>query len=407
MWVACSLVGFTVVSNIGLLLPAISDDLGLSVGQQGVLGSAAFWGAVVMVIPLTWWMSRYSPRWAATVILVLCAAFLVLQAWAPAFAILIVGRLAFGLALLAIDPPGAMLVQQWFAQRQILMVNSVGNALFGIFLGIGMLATPFIFHALGSDWRLTFYIFAVCFAVLAVVWALVVRERGAELRKRRESVQEVGSIWRILMQRDLLAAGLGMLGLNLAMNAFLTFFPTYVLRTYDISLEWAGGILAMQLITGGVAGLGIGYLVTTTGRRREILVALGLLITVGYVGMTLTGAVPLLLLLSFLVGIALGGSPVIYSVAFQLPGSNPKRVAIAVSMMMVTIAAGTVVGPLMTGFLEEVFDGLRVPLIIAGCAGLCLCVTGLVLRRTPRPAATPVAISVPSTEERVEPKPAS
>lgn len=404
MWVACSLAGFIVVSNIGLLLPAISEDLGLSAGQQGVLSSAAFWGAMVMAIPLTWWMSRYSPRWAVTVILALCAAFLLLQAWAPAFGLLIVGRLAFGLALLAIDPPGAMLVQQWFAQRQIVMVNSIGNALFGILLGVGLLATPFILHALGSDWRMTLYIFAACFGVLAVMWMGLVRERGAEPRKRRgESAQETGQVWRILTQRDLLAAGLGMLGLNLAMNAFLTFFPTYVLRTYDISLEWSGGILAMQLITGGAAGLGIGYLVTTTGRRREVLVALGLLMTAGYVGMTLTGSIPLLLALSFLAGVALGGSPIIYSVSFQLPGSTPKRVAIAVSMMMVTIATGTVVGPLMTGFLEGVFDGLQAPLIIAGCTGLSLCVTGLVLRRPPKLVPTPTA----TAQERREPTPTS
>jgi ACS family D-galactonate transporter-like MFS transporter len=406
MWVAASLVGFTVVSNIGLLLPAISDDLGLSVGQQGILGSAAFWGAMVMAIPLTWWMSRYSPRWAVTVILMLCAAFMAMQAWAPAFAILIVGRLAFGLALLAIDPPGAMLVQQWFAQRQIVMVNSVGNALFGILLGLGMLVTPFILHALGSDWRLTFYIFAGCFGVLAVLWMVLVRERSAEPRKRRGAVQEGDSVWAILSQRDLLAAGLGMLGYNLAMNAFLTFFPTFVLKTHDISLEWSGGILATQLIVGGVAGLGIGYFVTTTGKRKEALVVLGLLMAAGFVGMTLTGSIPLLFVSSFLAGVAFGGSPVIYSVSFQLPRSNPRRVAIAVSMMMVTIAAGTVVGPLMTGFLEGVFDGLRVPLIIAGCAGLAMSVTGLTLRRAPKmvPAS---AVATAPVEERVEPKPAS
>ena len=46
----------------GLLLPQISDELGLSPSQQGFLGASVVIGNLLLGIPLTLWLSRYSPR---------------------------------------------------------------------------------------------------------------------------------------------------------------------------------------------------------------------------------------------------------------------------------------------------------------------------------------------------------
>ena len=58
LWLLCSVTGFMVAATIGIMLPAISSDLDLSPGQQGMLGSSAFWGNLALAVPLSWWTSR-------------------------------------------------------------------------------------------------------------------------------------------------------------------------------------------------------------------------------------------------------------------------------------------------------------------------------------------------------------
>ena len=135
LWLTASVSGFMIMSTLGILLPAISAELHLSPSQQGLLVSSAFWGNLALAIPLSWWTSRYGAKLLTTVTLVLGTLFLFLQGWAPAFGILIFGRLAFGITVIARQPARAFLMQQWFPQRQIVLVNSISNAMFGVVVG--------------------------------------------------------------------------------------------------------------------------------------------------------------------------------------------------------------------------------------------------------------------------------
>ncbi|MCI0787667.1 MAG: hypothetical protein J4O09_15275, partial [Chloroflexi bacterium] len=89
VWLMGSVSGFMIMSTLGILLPAISLELSLSPAQQGLLASSAFWGNLVLAIPLSWWASRYSAKLLTTVTLVLGTVFLFLQGWAPVFGVLL------------------------------------------------------------------------------------------------------------------------------------------------------------------------------------------------------------------------------------------------------------------------------------------------------------------------------
>ena len=185
----------------------------------------------------------------------------------------------------------------------------------------------------------------------------------------------------ILSYRNLWVGGFGFLGANLPWAAFLSFFPTLMLDTNHLSLQWSGGILALGILTGGVSGLGIGYLAMTTEHGKRILQALGILMAFTYVGMTQTGSLPLLLALSVLNGIAWGFWPILYTVPFQLPGIRPRDIGVALAFTMMMISAGTVLGPLVAGFLQEVVS-LKVALLILSFFALSLSAAGTFLRRT-------------------------
>lgn len=381
VWLVAGTTAFMVMSTLGILLPSISkpDELGLSPSQQGLLGSSAFWGAFGLGIPLSWWASRFPPKGLTTFTLAIAVLCLLLQGWAPGFLLLIVGRLVFGLAILGRDAARALLIHQWFPQREIILVNSLSNGLYGIIVGGGLLATPFVLSAFDDDWRAVFYIFAGLFAVLTVSWMLLGKERVPHKEVRKLGTWATGVSLRALTHMDLWLAAFGFMGSTLALGAFLNFLPTLLLDTYQISLEWSGAILFVTTIIGGLAGIGVGYIVTVTNWRNPVLHALGILMTLSFLGMTMTGSIPLLLFLSFLNGVAWGFWPVLGSVPFQLPGIKPREMAVGLAFMTSGTAMGVVLGPMIAGFLQEVTD-LKSALFIVSFASLSLNVAGTFLR---------------------------
>ena len=153
-----------------------------------------------------------------------------------------------------------------------------------------------------------------------------------------------------------------------------------MLDTYGVSLQWSARILALGLVVGGFSGLGLGFLVMKMDMRKGVLQVTGVLMAAGFVGMTLTDSIPALLALSFLGGVATGSFPVLWTVPFLLPGIRPREVAVASAFMIVVSSAGFIIGPLMTGILQEQLTDLRLSLMIVSFAGLTVSAAGLLLR---------------------------
>ncbi len=378
-----------IISTVGILLPAITADLDLSPGQQGILGSAAFWGNLALAIPLTWWASRYRLKPLTTVTLVLGTGFLFLQGWSPIFAVLILGRLAFGISVLAREPARAMLIRQWFRPVEVVWAQSISAALFGLVVGGGILATPYMLEAFGDSWRSTLNAFAISFVVITVLWVALGRERRVSEPQITARRREAGLIRTALSYRDVWVTSFGFLGATFAWSGFVGFLPTLLLDSYDISLRWSGLILAIFIIVGGVAGLFFARAAMVVDNRRYFLQPLGLLMAGTYIAMTFTQSVPLLIVFSLFNGIAWGFWPILHSVPFQLPGIRTREIAVALALVTMMISGGTALGPLVTGFLQEATGSLKTALLVVGMAPLSLTVAGTLLSlaaRQVRPA---------------------
>jgi MFS family permease len=395
IWLTASVSGFMIMSTIGILLPAISAEFGLSPFQQGMLGSAAYWGNLVLAIPLGWWTSRFAPKILTTATMVLGTLFLLAQALSPGFAVLILGRMAFGISVIARQPARAFLTQQWFPARQVVLVNSISNAMFGLVVGGGVAASPFILMALGDSWRSTLFTFVGLFAVMTILWMIFGRERVTSEYRQRLASQDASILKGTLRYRDLWIGGLGFVGATTAWSGFLSFYPTLMLETHQMPLFWSGGILALGIFMGGICGLGFGWIVMVFDRGRTILLTTGATMAATFMAMTLTGSIPILLVLTFVNGIAWGFWPVLYSVPFHLPGIRPREVAVGLAFIQMSSSAGITLGPLATGLLQQATDDLGLSLAIVSFASLTLCMAGLVMKHglsgrvpSPEPAAS-------------------
>ncbi len=380
VWLFSSVSSFMVLNTLGILLPAISADLDLSPSQQGLLGSASHWGNIALAIPLSWATSRLSPKWLTAATLTMATGCLFLQSFAPVFFVLLVGRLLFGITNIAQMPARALLTRQWFPPKEVILVNGLSNVLFGLVVGGGLVAAPVILDLTDGDWRMTLRIFGLYFAGITALWVILGRERTNEADQNVAVSQGLDVVKRALGHRDLWIGGLGFVGSTLSFGAFLAFYPTLMLEDFEISLRLTGAILALGVVVGGVGGIAIAWAASTSGREGLYLQILGTLMIGTNVGMVLTGSVPALFILSFFNGVAWAFFPILITVPFHLPGIRPRELAVAFTFTMMMTSVGTSMGPLITGFLQEALDDLKMALLLISFASITLVIAGGTLR---------------------------
>ena len=380
IWLFSSVSSFMVLNTLGILLPAISADLNLSPSQQGLLGSASHWGNIALAIPLSWATSRLSPKWLTAATLVMATGCLFLQSWAPVFIVLLVGRLLFGISNIAQMPARALLTRQWFPPREVIYVNGLSNVFFGLVVGGGLVTAPVILELTDGDWRMTLRIFGLYFAAITMLWVILGKDRNNASDQEVTTTKGLDVIKGALSHKDLWIGGLGFAGATMAFGAFLAFYPTLMLQEYGISLRLSGGILALGIIVGGVGGMAIAWAASTTGREKNFLQGLGLLMIGTNLGMVLNGSVPTLFVLSFFNGVAWAFFPILVTVPFHLPHIKPRELAVAFAFTMMMTSVGTSLGPLFTGFLQETFDDLKIALLLISFTSFSLILAGSTLK---------------------------
>ncbi len=385
VWLFSSVSSFMVLNTLGILLPAISADLDLSPSQQGLLGSASHWGNIARAIPLSWATSRLSPKWLTAATLTMATGCLFLQSFAPVFFVLLVGRLLFGISNIAQMPARVLLTRQWFPPKEVILVNGLSNVLFGLVVGGGLVAAPVVLDLTDGDWRITLRVFGLYFAGITVLWTILGRERTNQADQDVVMPQGLDVVKGALGHRDLWIGGLGFVGSTLSFGAFLAFYPTLMLEEFGISLRLTGGILALGVVVGGIGGMAIAWAASTSGRQGAFLQVLGVLMIGTNVGMVLTGSVPALFVLSFFNGVAWAFFPILVTVPFHLPGIRPRELAVAFAFTMMMTSVGTSLGPLITGFLQEALDDLKMALFLISFTSISLVIAGGTLRfREPR-----------------------
>ena len=393
LWLLSSVAGFMMVISVGLLLPSISADLGLTPTQQGFYGSAAFLGNLFLTLPISWWVSRYRPKILTTVTFTLSSALMFVQSWGPNFGILLLGRLGFGISTLAREPARVLLMHRLFTPREFILVSSVYNLLFGLVVGGGLVLTPIILSRVEDDWRSVLLTFAVTLGILAVLWTVLGSdgEEGSESEQRESEDSDedgrLGIIKRVLGYKELWIAGAGSMGTTMAWSSFVNFYPTLMLDVYDVSLNWTGLLLAIGIATGGPSGVALSRIVplVSGSRRRNILQAIGVTMVVTYLAMTLTDSIPLLIVITLVSGVAQGYWPVLNSIPFYLPGIRPRESAVALSFMMTLGTFGVATGPALVGVLQDRLGDLRLAMMIISFAPAMLVIcSSLVNIRTDR-----------------------
>lgn len=153
----------------------LSDDLGLSASDLGLLTAAYFLTFACFQLPLGVLLDRYGPRRVQTVLLLAAAAGAVTFAQGDGLAQLIAGRALIGLGVAGCLMASFKAVTLWFDQDRWPLLNGCVLAMGG--LGATMATEPVELAMHLTDWRGLFLLLAGITVLVALAIYFVVPER--------------------------------------------------------------------------------------------------------------------------------------------------------------------------------------------------------------------------------------
>ena len=386
LFVTCNTTGFMIANTIGVLLPSIVRELDLTPVQQGLFTSAPFWANLILMVPISLWISRYSPKLIVTSSMFLGTVALLIQSWGPTFILLWIGRLFFGISMIMREPARSLLIRQWLPQREINFAGGISNLFFGVIVSGGLITTPLILNFYDDDWRPVMNCFALLLLAVGFVWVVLGRERTVSNFSSEDRRTEGWTLVRNAVRiREIWLAGFGLIGTLIAFSSFNGFFPLMALDVYSLSVDKSGLMVALYVLPGGLSGVLIGYYVKDVRGRDVVLVCAGLLLGTTYFGMTLIGSYPVLLVLAFVNGLAWGFFPILYMVPFHIKKISPREVAVAVSLVVAISSLGAAIGPIIVGYLQESTGSLQMAIRIVSLSPLTLVPAGILINRGIKP----------------------
>ena len=380
LWMTGHIWSYVLLGSLGFLLPSMREELGLSPIQEGFLGSAPQVANVLLAIPFGWLLTRFRPKLISSISFFAAAALVFFQGWAPFFLLLLFGRVLYGAASMAREPARVLLIRQWIPPNEIVIANSLANFLWGI-VGLGFVATPLILALLDNSWRNTLHVFGAVSLVMAVAWQLFGKERITPEYEAQHRDQETSSLRVIFRYKEVWVLALGMVGVGVNFSAFSTFWPSFRLDEYGMSLTASATAMAVGGAFTSVAGLGVGLMVSRIGRKRQVLFVSGIIITATSPALLWVGSYPVLFMIFIVQSVGWSFFPVLMTIPFELPGIKPREVAVVTAFVYTIVWIGAFVGPIFAGVVQEVSGSQRAGLLITGLAPLTLIIAAILLPR--------------------------
>ena len=370
--------------GLGLFLPFVQSDLGLSYVQIGVL-QAVWWGTpAVLLVPFSLIFARFNPNRRVLAALGLMVPCLFSQGLAAGFWTLLASRFLTVLVHASMAPARPLLLRWWAAPRQYSQVSSIGLSMHSTFMAAALTFGPIIIVVLDS-WRLAYFVQGALMAGHLLVWAAltwgarepaqgpedeVTTPQSVESTPQDEPVEDPN--YRPPLVRSLVSyphawlLGVVMLWLSASWTTILTFLPTILEQNRGIAITSGSvlfGFLYYVLIPGALVGSWIFN--NITNRRLMVLLpaALNLVATVGAV---LSGNVVIAALALTGMGIAWVFVPAMEILPFEFRNIRTREVSVLSGLVQTFGAVGFGAGPVIAGALAQASGSLVTGVLAVG-----------------------------------------
>ena len=409
-------VNFADRANIGVAIPALRTEFGITNTQLGFMASIFFAGYCLIQIPAGWFISKFGNRGFVSLSMVGFSAMTALIGTASSAMQVIWYR--FGLGIFeAPTPVGSnSTVKAFFPPKER------GTAL-GILTGATTAAvtlTPIVaaWIMVNYGWRYIFYYFAIPGFILSVFWYIYIRRTPQEtpycnaaecnyietaLPTGTKKSAEIGALgWfdgflrakkvdiidtnaKVFTSRNIIGVALTYFFIQIVFYGILTWVPSYLVQAKGYSIirmgwvaatPWAGGIVG-NLLGGWVSDK---YLF---GRRKPMMMISGIGTVLGMWAIINAPNDPVILgITMFLTGVLLNCSWPSYF-AFPMGLTTVKTYPLAISVMIFGGNIGAFVSPWTGGWILDTFKNYDFVFVFMGAAAVLSFLTAVLVLDEP------------------------
>jgi sugar phosphate permease len=388
-------------SAVSVANPLIRHDLGLSVGEMGLLLSAFAWTYGLAQLPAGILVDRLGARRMLGAGLIVWSVAQMASAFSGSLGMFMAARAALGLGESPMYTGGTSVCADWYPERERTMPVAVFNAS----ASLGPAIAPALLTALmvAFSWRAMFVVIGVLGVLIAAAWLLVYRSpaaaglsaaeqatvgRGEDAPAAQGSAPPLQNAGRLLRRRTTWGMTIGFFGVIYMTWLFATWLPGYLEAQRHLSVAASGALTAIPLGAGFVGALGGGLLSQRLGmlgmdprRACRLPVIWGLLGTAAFTlgGAFASSTVLALALLSG--GVLLANLASSCGWALGAVMAPPEEVGTLEAIQNIGGSLGGALAPLVTGYAVEI-TGSFVPALClaAGISVVCAGVYWAMLR---------------------------
>ncbi len=350
---------------LAILLPAIRDEFLVSDTILGLLAGTAFaLFYATLGVPIALLADRWNRRNLIALALAVWSGMTALSGLAANIWHLALARVGVGIGEAGCSPPAHSMIADLYPPEQ--RSTAMGFYTLGISAGImvAYLAGGWVVENIG--WREAFFIVGIPGVLLAAVVRFTVIEppRGhSENRADKGEHPSILAVFRFLLKRRSflhMAVGAGLS--SFAGYAVISFFPSFIVRSYDMQIVLLGTWLGLILgIAGGLGFFSGGFFADYFGRSRQrnallFIAATQLAAAAVSIGVYLAPTAHAALLLFILPAIISNFylAPVLAQTQ-SLVSLRMRGVASAIVLLIINLI-GLGLGPLVVGALSDAFE---------------------------------------------------
>ena len=256
------------------LFPFLKVDFGLSDTQCGLLVSTVYWSIVVLSVPTSVIIDRWSRKKSIGLMALFWSAATVACAFTKNFSQLLIARTAIGVGEAGYAPGGTAMISALFPEKMRSLIVGLWTAALPLGSAIGIMLGGYI--ATHYGWRQAFGIVALPGFIVAILFFFVRDYKTVNLeRKTDPGSQRQGKMKTLEIVRQftrtpsLLLTYAAFAGCMFLTASYLSWLPTYFHRVENLPMEKAAfkGSLVMLL---AILGFPLGGFLVDRWRRKRI-----------------------------------------------------------------------------------------------------------------------------------------
>ncbi|QYF94617.1 MFS transporter [Massilia sp. PAMC28688] len=362
----------------------IRADLGLSLGQMGVLLSAFSWSYALCQLPVGALVDKIGPRWLLGIGLVVWSLAQAAGGLAATFGWFVVARIILGIGEAPQFPAAARVVSNWFPVR----ARGTPTGIYNSASPLGVALAPLLLSPLiaATSWHWAFYVTGGMGLVAALIWVSLYRdpdhtkmtaaERAyLEAHDGADAAPKTSfASWRALFRhRATWGMMLGFFGSVYLNWVYLTWLPGYLRTERHMDLAQSGIAASIPFFCGFAGALIAGWAsdrVTrhaadpVAARRNAVVVSM-----LGMVAFTIPAAlvesnVAAVACISIVIFLANASSACAWSLATVV--APRSRIASLGAIQNFGGFLGGALAPILTGYIAQSFS--FVPALLTGAA---------------------------------------